>query len=223
MSVDKTDWIFYVRADGRKEKKYRHFCDKCEEDKGYCFNSVVDGIASENRPCRACSAVAAGFKNRGRMPPNKGKPISESTRLKLRNFNLGKTSPSKGIPVSEEQKIKISCSVRGIAVEDFDDFGWKKETIRKQKFNTELRYECFKLANYTCDRCSLRGCTLNAHHLYDFNNHPDLLNDIDNLVCLCSKCHVAFHKAYGRTIRNKNCVNTKEQYLEFKESFNVSK
>ena len=220
VGVDRADWIFKEYPNGVKEKKYRHFCDNCGVDKGYKFMTTIDGIHSSDRHCRKCGFEKTAAKTKGRTPPNKGKPISESTRVKLRNHNLGKSPSNKGVPASEEVKKKISCSVRGIGIDEFDDFGWKKEAVRKQQFDVSLRHECFKLADYTCDLCSARGVELNAHHLYDYANHPHLLNDIDNLVCLCLKCHIRFHVAYGRTDRKKNCVNTKEQYLEFKEKYN---
>lgn len=223
MSVDKTDFQIRLRKDGRKDKLYRHFCDKCGFDKGYLHFGKIDGISSADRMCSKCMGVVIGLASRGRIPHNKGKPISEKIRRKLRKANLGKSPPNKGQKVSEETKIKISCKVRGISLDEFDDFGWKQDSVRKQKFNTELRKKCFELADYTCDCCCKRGVALNAHHLYDYANHPHLLNELTNLVCLCETCHKEFHVKYGRTQRNKKILNTKEQYLEFKEQKYVNK
>ena len=217
MPVDKTDFQTKHRKDGRKEKLYRHFCNKCGLDKGYIVFSKIDGISSADRPCKKCRDKVVGLATKGRIPHNKGKPISEKVRQKLRKANLGKSPTNRGQSVSEETKIKISCKVRGISLEEFDDFGWKQDSIRKQKFNTDLRKMCFELADYTCDCCSKRGVALNAHHLYDYANHPQLLNELTNLVCLCETCHKEFHVKYGRTLRNKKILNTKEQYIEFKE------
>ena len=222
MSVDRKDFVYRIRKCGRKEKVYRHKCDKCGNDRGYICLSKIDGIYSYNRPCKECRTVSVAAQNKGRPPPNKGIPMSEATRQKLRQYT-GRSPANKGSKVPEERKKKISCKVRGLSLEEFDDFGWKKTPVRKREFNIELRQRCFELANYTCDCCSLRGGVLNAHHLYDYVNHPNLLNEITNLVCLCKECHVSFHVKYGRTKRSKNIVNTKEQYLEFKECYHGSK
>lgn len=222
MSVDRKDFKISIRKDGRKEKIYRHYCDQCGFDKGYIYFGKIDGISSADRPCTKCRDKVVGIVSKGRVPHNKGKKISEKTRQKLRKASLGKSPTNKGQKVSQETKIKISCKVRGISIDEFDDFGWKKDSVRKQKFNIDLRKKCFELANYTCDCCLKRGIALNAHHLYDYANHPHLLNELTNLVCLCEICHKEFHIKYGRTQRNKKILNTKEQYLEFKEQKNVN-
>ncbi len=223
MSVDKTDFQIRIQNSGKRQKLYRHYCDKCGLDRGYIVYSKMSDISSADRPCKKCRDKVVGLASIGRVPTNKGKPMSEDMKQKLRKANLGKSPPNKGQSVSEETKIKISCKVRGISLDEFDDFGWKQEAVRKQQFDIKLRKQCFELADYTCDCCSKRGVALNAHHLYDYANHPHLLNELSNLVCLCETCHKEFHVRHGRTQRNKKILNTKEQYLEFKEHKNVDK
>ena len=50
------------------------------------------------------------------------------------------------------------------------------------------------------------------HHLYSFNTHPELGNDLANMVRINADIHKAFHKAYGYG------NNTPEQWVEFLEN-----
>lgn len=43
--------------------------------------------------------------------------------------------------------------------------------------------------NATCRRCGASGCEVQAHHLKDYLNHPELRTDLDNGVTLCAPCH----------------------------------
>ena len=42
-----------------------------------------------------------------------------------------------------------------------------------------------------------------AHHIEDASHNPDLRYDPDNGVCLCYKCHKAFHTMYKKSYREK--------------------
>lgn len=71
------------------------------------------------------------------------------------------------------------------------------------------RESIFRRDNFTCQKCNISGGILNSHHILNFSQHEDLRFAIDNGITLCKKCHILFHKEFGR----KN--NTKEQLLEF--------
>jgi hypothetical protein len=60
-------------------------------------------------------------------------------------------------------------------------------------------------------KCALCGDINNivSHHMNSYSSFPLQRTDVFNGVCLCSSCHIEFHKQYGF----KN--NTKEQYLEY--------
>lgn len=60
---------------------------------------------------------------------------------------------------------------------------------------------------YTCKRCGAhsgggKSIRLNAHHIYNWSDHPELRYDTDNGITLCEKCHNEFHSIYGK--RNNN-------------------
>jgi len=67
------------------------------------------------------------------------------------------------------------------------------------------RKAVYERDNWICQKCGESGGKLNAHHINNFADYPEIRFAIDNGVTLCKKCHIKFHKKYGR----KN--NTKEQ------------
>lgn len=72
----------------------------------------------------------------------------------------------------------------------------------------EWRKAVYKKNAYRCAICSSNKY-INAHHLHNFADYPELRTDIDNGVTLCKECHVGFHSAYG------TAYNTAVQFEEY--------
>ena len=51
------------------------------------------------------------------------------------------------------------------------------------------RQAVFERDDYTCQKCGKRGGFLEAHHVKEACNYPDLIYDVDNGICLCHECH----------------------------------
>jgi len=81
--------------------------------------------------------------------------------------------------------------------------------IRNDVESRLWREAVFARDNWTCQKCGERGGKLNAHHIFNFAEYPELRLAIDNGITFCDKCHKKFHKKYG----TKN--NTREQLEEF--------
>ena len=114
----------------------------------------------------------------------------------------------KGKHFSEKHKKKISESHRGEK-----NPNWKGG-IHRDKHNAEWQYifwrkAIFQSDDFVCQICKQKGGQLEAHHLNNWSDFPELRFAIDNGITLCKRCHNEFHKKYGR----KN--NTKGQYREF--------
>lgn len=73
----------------------------------------------------------------------------------------------------------------------------------------EWRNSVYCRDGFRCQVCGAMHCKLNAHHIMNWCDNEDLRYDIDNGITMCEKCHILFHRIYGK--RN----NTKEQLNEF--------
>ena len=62
-----------------------------------------------------------------------------------------------------------------------------KRIVRTPEFRKWKR-EVFKRDNFTCQMCGAKT-TLEAHHIKEKVNFPELEYDVDNGVCLCHDCH----------------------------------
>lgn len=90
-----------------------------------------------------------------------------------------------GVSYSYEGRLSLQC------------IDWKKKVYKKD--------------NYTCQCCGKRNgqgkkVTLNAHHIFNWNDYEDLRYDIENGITLCKECHQKFHKIYGKKFNNKSQI-----------------
>ncbi|MEK6829227.1 MAG: HNH endonuclease signature motif containing protein [Nanoarchaeota archaeon] len=141
--------------------------------------------------------------NKGKKMPNgfgekisklfKGKKHSEETKIKIAKAKKGKKRQS----FSPEWRRKMSEShlkVRHLV------YTWKGGiTPINEKIRHSLEYKLwreaiFKRDNYTCVWCgSNKSGTLNADHIQNFADYPELRFAIDNGRTLCKSCHSKRH------------------------------
>lgn len=66
---------------------------------------------------------------------------------------------------------------------------------------------------HQCQVCLLDGVPMHAHHLYSKALYPEFEFDVDNGICLCGRCHAAFHDTFGTR------ENSPHQLLQFLRYF----
>ena len=70
----------------------------------------------------------------------------------------------------------------------------ENKIIRNSTSSKIWREKVFERDKYTCNHCSERGGTLNAHHIKPFATFPELRFELSNGLTLCNKCHIIEHK-----------------------------
>jgi hypothetical protein len=175
-----------------------------------------------NVPIRTLSEARKGKHYPKLSEAKKGKYPSEEARKKMSEAMTGKPHSSKGKhypKMSEAHKGKhLSLEARrkiGDAERGAKNWNYKggitpeNKNIRKGIELRLWREAVFARDNWTCQKCGKRGEDLQAHHILNFADFPELRTSIENGITLCKNCHDRFHKIYSK----KN--NTKEQLEEF--------
>ena len=177
---------FWVRKYREKSAKYcSHKCHT-EYSKGKHYSPMTE------------------FKKGEKSAFKKGHKVPEEWRKKLSIALTGRK-------MSEEARKKMGEARRGEK-----HFGWIKDRtkLRSRNKHATIEYQQWRLVifqrdSWTCQKCGQRGGKLQAHHILNFDQYPEIRLDVNNGITFCIKCHKEFHKIYGR----KN--NTIEQLQEF--------
>jgi len=157
-------------------------------------------------------------------------PMSEETKLKIGASNKGKVRQ----PISEETRKKLSIAAKGKKLRPktlaerqvmrelklgSKSPSWKGGVTPLNKLiRSSLDYkvwhsEVFKRDWYTCQISGKRGGDIEAHHIENFSEKPELRFDVNNGITLRHDVHKDFHKKYGYT------NNTREQLDEFIKNY----
>jgi len=56
-----------------------------------------------------------------------------------------------------------------------------------------------------------------AHHLDSYYYFPYKRTDLENGVCLCKRCHIAFHTMYKKSFRQKCTKDDFENFMDLVE------
>jgi len=145
---------------------------------------------------------------------------SEETKDKIKKSNIGKkrslearkkmSEARLGTHPSEETRIKMGKARMGER-----NNSWKGGvTDNNIKIRHSIEFNLWREAvfardNWTCQKCYIKGGILNAHHIKNFAQYPELRFAINNGITFCKICHILFHKQF----KKKN--NTKEQIENF--------
>ncbi len=92
---------------------------------------------------------------------------------------------------------------------------WTGTMSRSRKFlhaDKVWRHKVYIRDNYICQHCGKTGGSLQAHHKNAYCKYKAERRIVANGVTVCVKCHIEFHKLYGKG------KNTAEQWDEFQKT-----
>jgi endogenous inhibitor of DNA gyrase (YacG/DUF329 family) len=72
------------------------------------------------------------------------------------------------------------------------------------KYN-EWRKKVFERDDYTCQKCGIKNCYLEAHHIKSWAEYPKLRYILDNGITYCVPCHAKVDKHRGKFEKIKYC------------------
>jgi len=185
-----------------------------EKTKKQISNSLKGHKFSDNSIKKMSETIKKGFKN-GRNVWNKNKKLPQFSGRKHPNYKNGLP---KCIDCGKQlnrygSKRCRSCYAK--SRKGKNSHFWKGGITSESKIiRTSVEYKIWRKAifekdNFTCQKCEQKGGDLVVHHINNFADFSELRFAIDNGIVLCKKCHIEFHKKYGRH------NNTKEQLKEF--------
>lgn len=146
--------------------------------------SIANTGKSHSAETKRKISLAKKGKFTGKDSPNYGKKASDKTRLKLSKLRKGKRLGSKN-PAWNPKLTDEDRAHKRISQEYKD---WRQNVYKRDRF--------------TCKNCGNNTCVLHAHHIKNYKDNTELRYDIDNGVTLCSKCHIEFHKLFGKEDNN---------------------
>lgn len=160
----------------------------------------------------------------------KGKKHSEEHNRKISEKTRGEKNPFYGKHHSEKTKMKISQAQKNSNrnLKGQANPAWRGGVtpitvqIKNSNIYQEWRQQVFIRDDFTCQKCGIKGGSLNAHHkksfsillkevknclpllsLYDGAMTYSPLWELHNGVTLCKKCHYGLHKLKKLTIKKE--------------------
>jgi len=118
---------------------------------------------------------------KGNIPWNIGKSTPAKVRRKISNTLKGRIPWNKNRP---------HYKIRGNKHPNWK--GGVSSLVQIQYHSLEYkqwRKAVFERDNYTCQTCDKIKCYLEAHHVKERCNFPELIYNIDNGLTLCKDCH----------------------------------
>ena len=141
---------------------------------------------------------------------SEGYKHSEEHKRKVSEALKGKPSGMLGKKTAIETRKKLSEAQRGERGSNWQGGVTLENQIIRHGIEYSLwRESVFARDNWTCQKTGERGGKLEAHHVQNFADYPELRTSIENGITLSRKAHKEFHRIYG------NKYNTKEQMEEF--------
>ena len=141
-------------------KEFRAVKDYKDRKTIYCSKECWNRRSSQEKTCPICGKKFKTFNCQNK------KYCSKECRNKAYKQRKGELSPAwQGGKTEKSKLLRTSADYKA----------W--------------RLAVFKRDNFTCQKCGKQSNDLEAHHIKEVCNNPELVFDVDNGLTLCHKCH----------------------------------
>ena len=195
-------------------KKVSVKCPVCEDIRDAYYKVVVDG----NTICHKCACQNQRkylkINDRyNRLVVSKsliGNSLCKcdcGNKIVVNNYSL-KTGHTKSCGCLQSENFQNAKINKGIEHGNWKNgiSGKRHRAMQSTEYKT-WRTAIYERDNYTCQKCGQVGYQLNVHHIQSYAEHENKRCDKDNGVTFCRKCHLEFHKKYGRKDINRDQLN----------------
>lgn len=149
---------------------------------------------------------------------NKGKSLSKKHCENLSKSHIG----NPGFWVGEKRDAHvIQAMTDGLKKKRGDKhWNWKggvstiNQILRQRIELKEWRKKVFERDSFTCQKYGKIMGSIQAHHIHNWADYPELRYELSNGITLSQKAHNEFHSKYGK---KKNTYEQLKEFLEFEE------
>lgn len=214
--IYKKRWANYIK-ENRNSEIHTDCCNDCKKYKiqdvtnhRYGVNTVLK-LDSIKKKISETNLKKYGVTNPFKSDEVKGKIIQTN----LNRYGVSNPLKNKAIlqKVSDtcEKKYGVKYYVMTQRFSGESSPRWKGGVARQrsERFTYDYivwRKNVFDRDLYTCQCCKRKNhkgnndtVYLNAHHIFNWKDNPNLRFNIDNGITLCTDCHNKFHSKYGKT------------------------
>jgi 5-methylcytosine-specific restriction endonuclease McrA len=166
--------------------------------------------ANQGCGCTECYGKAISLGNTGKVRTEEFKKAVSERNSGSKNGMFGKK-----VIHSEEIRERLSEAKLGSKNPRYDSNKTDEQRALSKMRNLQApginRWKRIIKKRGKCEICESKE-NLIAHHLNSYRKYPEQRIDLNNGVCLCKKCHNAFHLEYGFG------KNTEIQFYEWFEN-----
>lgn len=169
------------------------------------LHEFFDKPFHECRSCRSKGEKSARGMT-GKDPWNKG--LTKSSNAKIRKQGQrhsekmkGENNPWFGKRGSSHPNWGKSINAGANNPQYKDGKSYERWSARHNLSQRQWAKQVKERDNFTCQACKKHGVRLVSHHLHDYATHPEKRLDITNGICLCVRCHTAFHIWNGGQVK----------------------
>jgi 5-methylcytosine-specific restriction endonuclease McrA len=158
------------------------------------FNLSATAVKRVLKELGALRAQNVAAQERGTFPVYERTDEHRANLSNLAKQRSGEKHPCFGKPKSEETRKKISDKAKTRYGELNANYRHGRYERRPRDFKLAefkpVRNFVFNRDNYSCHYCETKGGHLHAHHKIPFWAKPEAFLDVENLVTVCSNCHL---------------------------------